>query len=125
MEKVVAKVKDVAKVSELKLRIVEKEATKEGLMSKLGKEVYETYPALNVETLNNMVGEINKLNEEITTLNDAIIAIKGMQKCPKCGSVVKDSMKYCSECGTKLEKEEPPVEEEAETEETEIPVEEE
>lgn len=124
MEKVVAKVKDVAKVSELKLRIVEKEATKESLMSKLGKEVYQTYPALNVETLNTMVGEINKLNEEITTLNDAIIAIKGMRKCPGCGSVVKDSMKYCSECGTKLENEEP-VEEKNPVEETEIPVEEE
>ena len=113
MEKVIAKAKDFARVSELKLKIIEKEATKEALMTKLGKEVYKAYPEINLAAMGEIVEEAHKIEEEVKVLTDAINAIKGLQKCPVCGTLLKDDMKFCGQCGAKLEKEivpEEPVE---------------
>lgn len=111
MKEVVSIAKDFAKISELKLRIAEKEATKMELFNKLGKEVYNTYPAVNLEALSEIVSEVKSIDSEVEALNEQIITIKGLQRCPACNALVKGDMKYCGQCGTKLVEDEPQEEE--------------
>ena len=50
-------------------------------------------------------------------MKSQILAIKGMVKCQDCGAECPFEDTYCGKCGAKLEKPEPPVEEEVPAEE--------
>ena len=42
----------------------------------------------------------------ITEYENEIADMKGQQKCPSCGAVVKNDMNFCAKCGAKVNEEE-------------------
>lgn len=78
----------------------------------LGRVVYDSVKTGNnsPELVKECVEVIEKLYEQLDTVNDQISVIKNRIKCKNCGFENAQEAAYCSRCGVKLAVE-PPVEE--------------
>lgn len=103
MDKFMNFAKNVAKVSELTTKKLSRVAAKNELLFHFGEQVYSHFPTLDIEAINTMIADINRLDFEIESLDEAINYAKGMKVCKNCGSVMKNDMTFCGKCGTKFE----------------------
>ena len=98
-------IKDAAKIA---LDIQEREGAIRKLYQELGQAYYhdhrddenQEYPQLE---------EIKAAFEEIGELKAAKDGIRGIRRCPECGSAIADDANFCSSCGAKCEKTEEEV----------------
>ncbi|MCR4695333.1 MAG: zinc ribbon domain-containing protein [Pseudobutyrivibrio sp.] len=77
-------------------KIKEQELLK--LYEKLGRSYYEDHKEDDDESIKEISAVILRIKE----ISDNINSIKGGKSCPKCGALVKDSAKFCSACGEKI-----------------------
>lgn len=107
------KTKQVSSVAKLNAKIISSEHSVSDNYTILGKYYYDTYKDNPAEDVAETVNSITASLETIADMKSQILAIKGMVKCQDCGAECPFEDTYCGKCGAKLEKPEPPVEEEA------------
>lgn len=111
------KTKQVSSVAKFNAKIISSEHSISDNYTILGKYYYDTYKNNPDEEVAETVNSITASLETIADMKSQILAIKGMVKCQDCGSECPFEDTFCGKCGAKLEKPEPPVEEEAPAEE--------
>ena len=75
---------------------------------RLGRVCYEASragTALPSDQTEPLMAEIDRLDGEITVLEDAIARLQTHRLCPGCGGRVTKEMTFCPACGTKLDAE--------------------
>ena len=107
------KTKQVSSVAKLNAKIISSEHSISDNYTILGKYYYDTYKDNPAEEVAETVNSITASLETIADMKSQILAIKGMVKCQDCGAECPFDDTFCGKCGAKLEKPEPPVEEEA------------
>ena len=111
------KTKQVSSVAKFNAKIISSEHSISDNYTILGKYYYDTYKDNPAEEVAETVNSITASLETIADMKSQILAIKGMVKCQDCGAECPFEDTFCGKCGAKLEKPEPPVEEEAPAEE--------
>ena len=111
------KTKQVSSVAKLNAKIISSEHSISDKYTILGKYYYDTYKDNPAEEVAETVNSITASLETIADMKSQILAIKGMVKCQDCGAECPFDDTFCGKCGAKLEKPEPPVEEETPAEE--------
>ena len=111
------KTKQVSSVAKFNAKIISSEHSISDNYTILGKYYYDTYKDNPAEEVAETVNSITASLETIADMKSQILAIKGMVKCQDCGAECPFDDTFCGKCGAKLEKPEPPVEEEAPAEE--------
>lgn len=109
----------IVDVSKLKIGIAETKANINENFEALGKHVYENARALfasDAEAAAKMV-EIDTLKASLDALSQDLMDKQSKIACPSCSKLSPVGVAFCSECGTKLAKEEPVVNEEPANEE--------
>ena len=116
------KTKQVSSVAKFNAKIISSEHSISDNYTILGKYYYDTYKDNPAEEVAETVNSITASLETIADMKSQILAIKGMVKCQDCGAECPFEDTFCGKCGAKLEKPEPPVEEEAPAEEEAVEV---
>lgn len=111
------KTKQVSSVAKFNAKIISSEHSISDNYTILGKYYYDTYKDNPAEEVAETVNSITASLETIADMKSQILAIKGMVKCQDCGAECPFDDTFCGKCGAKLEKPEPPVEEETPAEE--------
>lgn len=111
------KTKQVSSVAKFNAKIISSEHSVSDNYTILGKYYYDTYKDNPAEEVAETVNSITASLETIADMKSQILAIKGMVKCQDCGAECPFEDFFCGKCGAKLEKPEPPVEEEVPAEE--------
>lgn len=111
------KTKQVSSVAKFNAKIISSEHSISDNYTILGKYYYDTYKDNPAEEVAETVNSITASLETIADMKSQILAIKGMVRCQDCGAECPFEDTFCGKCGAKLEKPEPPVEEEAPAEE--------
>ena len=112
------KTKQVGNVAKLNAKIISSEHSISDNYTILGKYYYDTYKDNPDETVAETVNSITASIDTIAEMKSQILAIKGLVKCESCGAGCPFEDDFCGKCGAKLEKPEPPVEEEPAEDET-------
>jgi predicted amidophosphoribosyltransferase len=63
---------------------------------------YEQHKAGAGDDIAEKCSQIDTAVAEIERLNQAVLTLKGIRKCPVCGTEVDEAAIYCSKCGTQL-----------------------
>ena len=108
------KTKQVGNVAKLNAKIISSEHSISDNYTILGKYYYDTYKNNPDEEIAETVNSITASIDAIDEMKNQILAIKGLVKCQSCGAGFPFEDDFCGKCGAKLEKPEPPVEEEEE-----------
>ena len=111
------KTKQVSSVAKFNAKIISSQHSISDNYTILGKYYYDTYKDNPAEEVAETVNSITASLETIADMKSQILAIKGMVKCQDCGAECPFDDTFCGKCGAKLEKPEPPVEEETPAEE--------
>ena len=106
------KTKQVGNVAKLNAKIISSEHSISDNYTILGKYYYDTYKNNPDEEIAETVNSITASIDAIEEMKNQILAIKGLVKCQSCGAGCPFEDEFCGKCGAKLEKPEPPVEEE-------------
>lgn len=120
---VTEKTKVVGESAKLNSRIIAKESTVRSLYSEIGEYYYNKYKDAPDEEITEAVNVLTETLNSINDMKNQLLSIKGAVKCTECGTECPIECSFCGQCGAKLVKPEPPVEEEAaaETEPVEEP----
>lgn len=114
------KTKQVGNVAKLNAKIISSEHSISDNYTILGKYYYDTYKDNPDESVAETVNSITASLDAIDEMKNQILAIKGLVKCESCGADCPFEDDFCGKCGAKLEKPEPPAEEEPAEEVAEI-----
>ena len=76
-----------------------KESELSKLYEKLGKKYYEEHKDEDDESIKEITAVVLRIKE----ISDEIMQKKGGMACPKCGALVKEGSRFCSECGEKID----------------------
>ena len=76
-----------------------KESELSKLYEKLGKKYYEEHKDEDDENIKEITAVVLRIKE----ISDEIMQKKGGMACPKCGALVKEGSRFCSECGEKID----------------------
>ncbi|KUO77213.1 MAG: hypothetical protein APF77_23070 [Clostridia bacterium BRH_c25] len=105
---VTRKSEDIVEITKLNLSIGSGEDKMKKMLYEIGSELYRSY--INGksygEFYDGKCGEVKLLEENIKTLKEKILLLKGNKTCKTCNSVVNLEVNFCPDCGEKLEKEE-------------------
>ena len=71
--------------------------------TQIGKTYYEGHPNDHDPAYAPYYSSIRSSNDVIKALRNQILAAKGLQACPNCGSEMPKSTRFCSECGTLIQ----------------------
>jgi hypothetical protein len=102
-DKGVSKTKELKDTAKYTMDIKNTENAINQAYREIGKAYYEAHKA-DAETEFEQIGEISGLLEELQKLKEKRDEVRGVMKCPNCGAQVKDSDRFCTSCGVKLEK---------------------
>ena len=73
--------------------------------TEIGKSLYSKHlDGEDYAEFKDELNQIDKLIEELDTLNDKIAELKNSLKCSECGTLNPITSDYCSKCGAKLPK---------------------
>lgn len=101
------KTNEVVEIQKLRGQISSLERETAGCYEELGKILFEKYEnheeiSEEAEALCDTIAANMVL---ITEYENEIADMKGQQKCPSCGAVVKNDMNFCPKCGAKVKDE--------------------
>ena len=93
-----------ASVSKLKVKALRLNAALTDSFAELGKHYYQTLSRAGEvpADLTRLVSEIKYNQDQLQSVKDEIIALKGGTVCSECGTVNLDGAEYCSHCGKEL-----------------------
>lgn len=110
---VTEKTKIVSESARLNSRIIAKESSLRSLYSEIGEYYYSKYKDAPDEESAEAVNELTDTLNSIADMKNQLLSIKGAVKCTECGAECPIENSFCGQCGAKLVKPEPPVEEKA------------
>ncbi|OPZ88720.1 MAG: Double zinc ribbon [Firmicutes bacterium ADurb.Bin419] len=110
------KTKELADVTKLNMQIGSEEDNIKNNYIEIGKLYYGLFSSSPDERLASLCSSITESLNKINTYKEQIQTIKGIKKCPNCGSEIADSAVFCSVCGNKTSSEEEIAPEEANAE---------
>lgn len=102
-QEVAQQTKSFAEVTKLNGSIAEKEKKINALYTEIGRSYYQQHREDTVCDQQQSVNEIRELQEQIRQCQEQIKQIKGIVKCPDCGSDVPSNARYCNTCGRRME----------------------
>ena len=103
-----SKAKEIKDTAKITLDIQEREGAIRKLYQDLGQAYYHAHKD-DENPEYEQVEEIKAAFEDIGELKAAKDGIRGIRRCPECGSAVADDANFCASCGAKCEKPEPEV----------------
>ncbi len=109
--------KFVTDIAKLNCRISTLEHSLLQSYAELGKEYFANNKDNPAENVAELVNEIKAAIETIAEMKAQLLSIRGVVACQECGAENSIDNNFCGKCGAKLEKPEPPVEEEKTDEE--------
>lgn len=89
--------------TKLKISISEKQTNIDEIYEEIGKAVYNQYKSEEDvgKEFTKQCKKIDKLNDEINSMNIKILYNKGLRNCSSCGEVIALDSKFCTNCGEK------------------------
>lgn len=105
---VTRKSEDIVEITKLNLAIGSEEDKIKRMLYEIGSELYRSYTNEKTfgELYDSKCNEVKQIEENIKSLKERILLLKGNKTCKDCNSVVDLEVNYCPNCGEKLEKEE-------------------
>ncbi len=103
-QRTIQKTKDISDITRLNSMVSEEERKIENNYSQIGRLYASLY---GPEHDPNFAGPLNAIDESrkrIQELKNQIQMIQGVQKCPKCGTLLPQNAAFCSSCGTTIPK---------------------
>lgn len=104
-QNVAQQTKNLADVTQLNSAISDREKKISQLLFDIGQLYYESHKSDSNAENREIIDQINTLHIEIAQDREKIKHIKGVVKCPKCGSDVPLNAAFCNACGAKIERE--------------------
>ena len=98
------KAKELKDTAKLTMDIKEREGAIQKYYRELGKAYYQDHK-MDVAPEYEQMAAIKAAFEEIGELKAAKDEIRGIKRCPSCGSTISPVAKYCANCGEKCETE--------------------
>ncbi len=114
-QNVAQQTKNITDVARLNNEITNKERAIAKLYAEIGRAYYDRHKDDPAAEELQMVSEVSKLCGEITRCKETIKQIKGIVKCPFCGSDVSAESVFCGVCGERIPSVSAPLQEEQET----------
>lgn len=114
----VQKAKELSEIAKLNATIAGNERQINELYSKLGYEVYCAYNENPLPEVEDLLGQLRELHQNIERCRAQIKEISAVETCPNCGARISKEMIFCSGCGTKLAVPQPEAEVVEEVQET-------
>lgn len=98
---------DLMNQAKRNIRIAELNAEIEASYKNLGKMLYAVHDGVEIpaDAIDEALAEIDGKKEEINGLRETVQKAKSDSVCPNCGKYVGKKAAYCSQCGTKIERE--------------------
>jgi rRNA maturation endonuclease Nob1 len=109
-QEAIAKTKDFADVTKLNSNISEEERKINSAYSEIGKMYFELHSDDYEECFGTQFLAIKESKEKIKDYEKQIVNIKGVVKCPNCGTEVPKTAAFCASCGSAITQEKPEVE---------------
>lgn len=106
----VQKAKEMSELTKLNMAISESETKISELYGEIGKRIYEAYRENPIPEAEEQIRQIVEMQEVIEVCKLQIKALTTGNTCPRCGSKIKSSMVFCSNCGLKLQSDEDKIE---------------
>lgn len=104
-KKAIAKTKDFADVARLNSNISDEEKKINTAYSEIGKQYFENHQNDFEECFAPQFSAIRESQEKIKELEQQIVDIKGVIKCPSCGAEVPKTAAFCAACGNAIARE--------------------
>ena len=103
------KTKDISETMRINSMISQNTNKIKNLYTKIGENYWNLHKDAPEEALADLVAEINQL--EITNMEHKkkIELLKGVKICKACGAEISSNSLFCNNCGAKVEKESPVV----------------
>lgn len=99
----------IAKETKMKLKISELRTQVNDIYEEIGKKVYEKHIREDEMSIENELEEkctkIDVLSDEIDSLLKQCLELNNKKQCPKCYAEIEKEVKFCPNCGEKLETE--------------------
>ena len=89
-------------ISKQRFDIASMESKREKTYAKLGKVCFKEMKDTDNGEMEQLIGEINKLNSDIDTARTKLAEIKNKRICPNCGQAIENISVFCNFCGEKL-----------------------
>ena len=103
-QNVAQQTKNFADITQLNSAISDKEKKISQLFLNIGQMYYEGHKGDESAEYRETINEIDTLYNEIAQNREKIKQIKGVVKCPKCGSDVPLNAAFCNTCGAKMDR---------------------
>jgi rRNA maturation endonuclease Nob1 len=102
------KSEDMVELTKLNLTIGNEEDKVKRLLYEIGSELYRGYinGSSNEGLYDKQCNEVKQLEDNLKILKERLLELKGNKTCIECKTVVALDVKYCPNCGEKLEKKE-------------------
>lgn len=110
------KAREASGIAKLRLNIRAREEFIKEQYIELGRLYYERYKKAGREDLPRFE-QIDEAFEDIAQMEQQIMELKKVRKCPECGSEVMEAAEFCSACGARVSEKEDIVFEEDEVKE--------
>jgi len=105
---VTRKSEDIVEITKLNLAIGNEEDKIKRMLYEIGSELYRSYTNGKAfgDFYDGRCAEVKQIEENINTLKERVLLLKGSKICKTCSSVVDLEVNFCPNCGEKLEKKE-------------------
>ena len=101
------KAKDLMSSNKLEGQIAAEEDKIQSIYLQIGMEYYAACKDDPECTYAQLCQQIDAARKEISKLKKELEKLKGLQRCPNCGSAVSVDAAFCPKCGTKMPTDEP------------------
>ena len=102
-QEVVKKTKDSSEIYRQENLIAEEKRKIDSVCLQLGKMYYELHADNYEESFDGLVTQIKECENRIAQCMEQIDRVKGVKKCPQCGSEIPFAAKFCNSCGYLIE----------------------
>ena len=105
--KAVQKAKDLSEITKLNSIISDEQNKIDTIYKQIGKLYYSIHRQDCEPDFQAMITSISECEQKIDVIRKKIQDIKGVQTCEKCGAEMPMGVAFCSNCGTKILKQQP------------------
>ena len=94
--------KELADITRLNTRIAENQNRIKILYGEIGEIYYQLHANDAEPEMSAQVNSITKMKQQNQQWEEEIQGLRGFQKCPHCGQMIRKNMVYCDKCGSRI-----------------------